>query len=336
MLKKTVTLFFCFIFGGIAYSQQLTLSKAIQDSVQKIESEIKTGQRVAVFNFISESNGLSDHIINEIMNNIVNDKKLLMVERYRIDAIMAERGIQFSGEVDDKEIVSIGNFAGAQYVISGSLNFVGSSYRFNLFAIDIARGVRVVNSLLPVKQNDSDIVYFLDTTTPLKNRSNSQNNRSNIDDWRNKQAYIGGWGGYGEWYGGYDFPDIGIYRGGVIGFKTELSMAQYFSIDFDLGVEIGNTGLGFVTPCADIFAHVPFRFDFGLDIGVLGGIFAGDPYYFGVGGGASLGYKVGNGILFFEAVYLRSFLRASDPDFDDTGYILRLGYKVGVGKKNKL
>jgi hypothetical protein len=42
---------------------------------------------VAVFNFISESHGLSDHFINEIMNIIINDKKLLVVERYRVDAV---------------------------------------------------------------------------------------------------------------------------------------------------------------------------------------------------------------------------------------------------------
>ena len=115
-----------------AVLQKLTLTKAIQDSVQTIESEIKAGQKVAVFNFISESRGLSEHIISVIMNIITNDKKLLMVERYRIDAILAERGIQLAGEVNDKEIASIGNFSGAQYVITGSLTFVGSSYWFNI------------------------------------------------------------------------------------------------------------------------------------------------------------------------------------------------------------
>jgi len=329
MFKKTAALFFCFIFGGIAYSQQLTLSKAIQDSVQKIESEIKTGQKVAVFNFISESYGLSDHIINEIMNIIINDKKLLVVERYRIDAILAERGIQLSGEVNDNEIVSIGNFSGAQYVITGSLNFVGSSYRFNLYAIDIGRGLRIGSSLLQVKQNDADISYFLDTT-PSNKRSNTQTKNNIIEDWTNRQAYLGGWGGYGRWY--LNPYNDGAY-GGVFGLKAELCIAQFFSLDFDIGLEAGYTGWGAITPCADILAHIPLRFDFGLDIGLLGGIFAGDPYYFGVGSGASLGYKVGNGILFFDAVYLLGLIYEDYDDIYDTGFIVRMGYKIGVGKR---
>ena len=322
MLKKTVALFFCFTLGSIAYSQQLTLSQAIQNSIQKIESEIEIGQKVAVLNFIGESPNLSNHIINEIIDNIINDKKLLVVERSRIDAILAERGIQLSGEVSDAQIASIGNFDGAQYVITGSLNFVGSSYRFNLYVIDMNRGVRIASSLIQVRRNDADIAYFLDGAP-------SPNRRGNIVDWRSRRGYIGGCGGYGNWYDGG-------FSAFVIGFKAELSVAQYFSIDFDIGFEIAESGFwGFVTPCGNILAHIPFRFESGLDIGILGGIYGGDPEYVGICGGASLGYNIGNGILFLDAFYMHSFL---SYDYDDmntslSGYIVRVGYKVGIGKR---
>jgi TolB-like protein len=337
MFKKTVALFFCFILGGIAYSQQITLSKAIQDSVQKIESELKTGQKVAVFDFVSESHDLSEHIIKEINDIIVNGKKLVLLERDRFDEILKkERDFQLSEVQDYREKVSIARIMGAQYVITGSLKLVGSSYIFDLYAIDIERGARVSSSRFKIRRNDNDIASFLGSPqSPNINR-----NRNNIDDWRNKQAYIGGYAGYGDWYNGYDFTDIGVYRGGVIGFKAEVSAAQFFSIDFDVGLEIGNTGLGFVTPCADILAHIPFRFEFGLDIGILGGIYGGDPYYFGVCGGASLGYKVGNGILFLDGIYMKDVIAQSNfyrDDYEETtgGFILRLGYKAGVGKRNK-
>jgi uncharacterized protein YbjQ (UPF0145 family) len=158
-------------------------------------------------------------------------------------------------------------------------------------------------------------------------------------DWRNRRFYLGGWGGYGEWYEGYRY-------GGIAGVKAEWLMAKYFSLDFDLGAEIGDTGLGVVTPLGNILAHIPFRFNSGWDIGILGGIFAGDPSYIGVGCGVSLGYKLGNGVLFYDALFLKSFIE-DDVEFDRyysysgytadvrsaIGFNVRLGYKIGLGKR---
>jgi hypothetical protein len=151
-------------------------------------------------------------------------------------------------------------------------------------------------------------------------------------DWRSRRLYLGGWGGYGNWYEGYR-------QGGIVGVKAEWLLAKYFSVDFDVGVEIGNTGLGVATPFGNIFAHIPFRFNSGWEIGILGGIFAGDPSYIGIGTGVSLGRKLGNGILFYDVFFLKSFIEdyIEIDKYSDTrsaiGVDLRLGYKIGLGKR---
>jgi hypothetical protein len=156
-------------------------------------------------------------------------------------------------------------------------------------------------------------------------------------DWRNRRVYLGGWGGLGSWY-------ERAKSGAMAGMKLELSLAKYFSIDFDVGAAMGNTGLGAVTPSIDIFAHIPFRSNSGFDIGILGGIFGGDPDYVGAAGGGSLGFKMGNGILFLEAFYMKSFKDdqvywSNGPHgsgyykYDTNGVNARVGYKVGLGKR---
>jgi hypothetical protein len=174
-----------------------------------------------------------------------------------------------------------------------------------------------------ISNNDAEIAYFYDGA-PSKDRSNYN------EDWTNRRAFIGGWGGHGDWYLS---PNGNDYYGGVIGFKAELCIAQYFSLDFDVGLEFGVTGWGLVTPCADVLAHIPFRFDFGLDIGILGGIFLGDPFYAGICGGASLGCKIGKGVLFLDAVYLMGMLYDDYDEVYNTGFIVRIGYKIGVGSR---
>jgi TolB-like protein len=306
--------------GGVVYSQQSTLPGAIQEAVKKVDSEIEKGQKVAIMNFISESPNLSDHIISEITNIIINEKRLLVVERSRIDAILAERGIQLSGEVSDAQLALIGNFDGVQYVITGSLNFVGSLYRFNLYVIDMNRGVRMASSIIPIMQNDAEIAYFLDKTQSQDIRS-----RNNNDDWKSKRAYIGGWVSGGPLYGGNVIS-------GIFGAKVEVSFARYFSLDFDLGLHIPiNKKIDLdpaIAPYVNILAHIPFRTESGLDIGILGGAYAGYPSYFGGCVGASLGYNMGPGIIFLDATYLQSFVNT-----DNNGFIAKLGYKAGLGKR---
>ena len=156
---------------------------------------------------------------------------------------------------------------------------------------------------------------------------------NNINDWKNKRVYIGVWGGGGLLYD----ANSGCV---MLGLKTELSIAKYFSIEFDIAINYADDFLSdhsvkyHVSPYLNVFTHIPFRFESGFDIGFLAGIFAGHPEYFGGGIGLSLGHKIGSGILFLDITYLHSFYEFfPDGGVNANGYIAKIGYKFGLIKR---
>jgi TolB-like protein len=323
-MKKGINVFLLallFLNAGLVYSQQaLDFSGAIQSAAIKIEQEIGSGKKVAVLNFISTSQELSTYVIDELMDIFTNNKVVEVAERYRLDAILKERNYQTSGEVSDADIKSIGNQIGAKYIVTGQLNYDGTAYRFRIYAIDIEEGTRVASTSANIKKNDQQLAYFLggsqDGAGPKDHRASANT------DWTTRRCYIGGWVGGGTW----DFAGGSTGAGGIVSFKAELDLAKYFAIDFDVGVNFNEGSIMPIAPHASIMAHVPFRFDFGLDIGLLVGIYGGVPEYFGGGGGVSLGYRIGQGEIFIEPVFMGSYT----GQFSWNG---RLGYKVGLGNR---
>jgi len=90
------------------------------------------------------------------------------MERSRIATIAIELGYQLSGEVDDNEIINMGHQLGANYIITGQIEFSGKAYRLRVFAIDIEKGTRVASSSLNINQNDRQIKYLLDNTKEIE------------------------------------------------------------------------------------------------------------------------------------------------------------------------
>ena len=60
-----------------------------------------------------------------------------MVDRRSLEAIYMERNFQLSGYVDDDTIVSIGNFLGADVVITGSITGENDFRRLRVKALDV-------------------------------------------------------------------------------------------------------------------------------------------------------------------------------------------------------
>jgi len=154
-----------------------------------------------------------------------------------------------------------------------------------------------------------------------------------FDDGNNRGFYIGGWAGGGLLYDGNSGSVM-------LGLTAELPIAKYFSMGFDLGIGYTNDFVEDhhvkynVTPYINIYAHIPFRFNSGFNIGLLGGIFIGHPEYFGGSIGTTLGYRIKNGTLFLDLIYLHSFYEFfPDGGVNANGYIAKMGYKVRLGKK---
>ena len=113
------------------------LDVAIRDASDYLNDNIPKGSKIVILNIQSSSPDLSDYIIDELLANAVADKTFSVVDRQQLDVIRAEQNFQWSGEVDDKAAVDIGKLLGAQTIVSGAVNRLGTGYRIRIRALEV-------------------------------------------------------------------------------------------------------------------------------------------------------------------------------------------------------
>jgi TolB-like protein len=153
MKKHFVTVLLCCILLTACASlgsEGISLDRAIQLSSQEIERYHDKGVKVAVLSFKSGSDNLSNYVIEELMGNIVQGQKLVVVDRNSLELIRQEMNFQLSGDVSDESAQEIGKMLGAQAVIAGSLTDLGEQYRFRIYTLNVQTAVREAASMYTV------------------------------------------------------------------------------------------------------------------------------------------------------------------------------------------
>jgi hypothetical protein len=135
MLKMILGLavFVTALFYGKLQAQ--TLDDAIKNAASELSRRLNDGSVVAVINFQSQSARLADYTIDELNSAIVNIGKITPVERRRLDTVRGELELGVSGEVSDESAQRIGQMLGAQSIITGSIEIIGSVYRIRFQAV---------------------------------------------------------------------------------------------------------------------------------------------------------------------------------------------------------
>jgi len=146
--------------AGTSISGYYSFDNALEEGIKKIHSDLPENSKLAILAFKSDNENLSSYIVEEMYDKLIN-LGMTVLERNFTDAIAMEVGYQLSGEVDDREIVKIGNQLGANYVITGQITFSGEAYRLRIFAIDIEKAQRISSSSLNISSNDKQINYLL-------------------------------------------------------------------------------------------------------------------------------------------------------------------------------
>jgi TolB-like protein len=172
LLKKMVFLPFLavFLFGcGSAPLKKIpqtdtvqgkSLDTAIQEAARNIEQNIDAKLKVVVLNFSSTSTDFSEYVLGELSTELVNGKKLQVVDRKNLDAIRAEMDFQLSGEVSDESAQAIGRKLGAEYIVSGSLTNTGGIYRFRINTINVESAGIAASSAMDIA-NDNKVQALL-------------------------------------------------------------------------------------------------------------------------------------------------------------------------------
>ena len=141
LLRFSVSL--CIIIFGCASNQKLPnsaideLDLAIRDATDNINERVPNGNKLAIINIASNHQLLSDYIITELYENIVNDDVFKLVDRQQLDVIRAEQNFQISGEVSDDSAQSIGQMLGAQTIITGMVSQIGRQWRIQIRALEV-------------------------------------------------------------------------------------------------------------------------------------------------------------------------------------------------------
>jgi len=149
-MKKNILLFImAALLSGCAskpaVSAPVSLEDAIQAAARQMNSKLSADTKVAIISVGSSSQQLSEYIINQLETELVNNTKLVVVDRANLDKIIAEQGFQLSGYVSDESAKEIGQLLGAGAIVTGSFTNLGEVYHLVLKAINMTTAAIAVS-----------------------------------------------------------------------------------------------------------------------------------------------------------------------------------------------
>jgi len=136
-VKKYIFIFVLFGLAASIYAQKLPLKDVIERSARSIEGSLQEKNKAAVVNFKAPSEEFSVYAIEELIGELVRGQKIVVVDRGNLELIRNEINYQYSGNVSDESMMSVGKQLGAQFIISGSLINMGNYYRFMVKVINV-------------------------------------------------------------------------------------------------------------------------------------------------------------------------------------------------------
>ena len=163
--------------GSIFAQTTVSLNEAMVTGVNEIEDALEPGTKVVLLNFRSASPRFSDYVLDEMMTILVRNRKLTVVDRSNLELIQQEMAFQMSGEVSDSSAQSIGQKLGAQSIISGSIEDMGTYYRIRFRTINVETAAIQALSSSNVTR-DTQMVNFLAPGTTAISTAHTQEQAS--------------------------------------------------------------------------------------------------------------------------------------------------------------
>jgi hypothetical protein len=116
-------------------SVEATLLRAGNTIMEKLAPR----SRIAIVYVTARDAEVSEFIAGELEFIMVN-KGFTLIDRSQLDRIRQEQALQFSGEVNDEQAVSIGKIAGADVIVTGAVTGTGDLRRLRLRALSTETG----------------------------------------------------------------------------------------------------------------------------------------------------------------------------------------------------
>lgn len=136
-MKKIVLFIVClFVAAGLF---ALDINEALDTAAKQFSGSLKAGTTVAIVGIASDTEAMSEYLLDEMTIRIVQNRKLTVADRANLEAIKKEMNFQLSGEVSDATMKEIGAMVGADVVIHGNLNKIGDIFMLTLQALDVTK-----------------------------------------------------------------------------------------------------------------------------------------------------------------------------------------------------
>jgi hypothetical protein len=162
-MKKIVAVIVFSLTALSVYGQAASLDEAIRNSVTHIQGGLASGAKIVVYQFQSHNTRISDYVLKEMFNLLVNSRNFTVLDRTSQEVINAERNFQYvtnAGMISDESLMSLTKTIGAQAIVTGSLDDAVSEYRFYIKVIGTETTQALVSFAGSVSKSDKRIKGF--------------------------------------------------------------------------------------------------------------------------------------------------------------------------------
>jgi len=151
----------------------VSLDRAIQRAARSIENNVEKDLKIALLNFRSPTEQFSEYVLEELTSQLVEGKKLIVVDRKELDLIRKEEEFQLSDDVSDESAQAIGKKLGAQLIVSGSLNAIGNVYRIRIRALYVETAAIAASPAADISATEERVMFLLDGKGPIQVNTSS-------------------------------------------------------------------------------------------------------------------------------------------------------------------
>ncbi|MDR2943153.1 MAG: penicillin-binding protein activator LpoB [Treponema sp.] len=300
MKKIVMVLFVSFLTGVAVFAQQLPLKDVIKQTARELEGAIPQKTVIAIINFSSPTRDFSEHVIEELTNELLETGRLTLVDRRNLNRIREELNLSLSGDVSDESALSIGKMLGARFIISGTLTKMETYHRFRTKIVNVETGV-IQRQITFDLQTDAQAASLLNIKRPTSNVR---------DNWIS-----------GELTGGYEMLGEGAMLGFGIRYERMLNSQIALGANVHLGIPL--------SPWSGVIEYADkFNMDAGIGFGI-DAFFRIYPwartFFVGIGLGY---YKSSNG---FWGGSLNDY--AQVYNIGGLAITGEIGFKIDVGKE---
>jgi len=144
-----------------AHAQARSLGDAIRHVAGELSASLGAGASIAVVSMYAGTEGMSNFVINEMIDTFVRAGRFTVVDRAQLELTARELDFSMSGEVDDLTAQMVGRRIGAQTIVTGAFEPFGADFRLRARIIQVEGAIIQGASSSVVPRGDPLAASFL-------------------------------------------------------------------------------------------------------------------------------------------------------------------------------